>query len=288
MRKIAQIRCPYLAIPVPGERPFVIERSKFDAVVRGVQVDTMKLEKGRTVDPKHGEIWRLILVYHRGRLAGRTVLYNLLQTTYASAPQYREFRTGINKWAERERTRRTLPAQNPSQERHLKQIHKLERELKRLVAHRPVHPIFNKTFYDGRYHLERLANEREARRRYALLANSVLKSRAMSTKVYGLLGDLGKPFCRYSQLTVATRRRFGIYSEEEYWKKLYLVMGCEQRYKESPRDFDQELSEHRAALVQYVQTKREIDSIRSQIEALQAIVSTVVPLVNDNGSMIAA
>lgn len=280
MRKIAQIRCPYIALPIPGERPFVIEREKFDAVTRGVSVITMALEKGKTTDAKHGEIWRLILTYQCGRVTGRAVLYNLLQTKFASAQAYRNFRMGIHDWAERQRGKRAVPCVNPAQEKYLKQIRKLERELGKMYAHAPRHPLFRKSFeYHNREHYLRLHQERERRRMYALIASRVLKGKLKPAQAAALCKEMNPGRFRVGTLTAFTD-----------WKKLYLVMGCQERRRSSYKEpcFAEQLAEHRKALVEFVGVKREMDSIKSQIESLRTMASTVVPLVNERGLMIAA
>src|SRR5580658_6150793 len=90
-------RCPYLAINIPGERPFVVERKLYESATRGITIVDTTLAKETVGD--HGEIWVLTVTHKTGRVRGRLRFYNLLQTQFATT--YWMFKRDLADWAAR-------------------------------------------------------------------------------------------------------------------------------------------------------------------------------------------
>jgi hypothetical protein len=293
----AKPRCPYLAINIPGERPFVVERKLYEAATKGINIVDTTLTKMKRGD---GEIWVLTIKHSRGSTWGTVKFYNLLETRFDTPYKYSEFKRGLANWAAKAYAK-TKVSEVPTQ--HQKQIARLEKELKKLYARMPVHPLLPRErleFYttagttacvahsrDGdREYALRWRNERTQRMQLALIGGWVVKNVISPTKAYELLDEAGYDVKKYSKLTPSTRGYYGIYSENGYWQKLYLIAyGTihKRRPCYNPPPLSEQLTQHRDHLIQFLGKKREIDSIKTQIESIKQLAEMVVPAANETG-----
>src|SRR2546426_863510 len=55
--------CPFLALSIPGERPFVVRTDVYKAVIKGIHVTDTSLEKIK--HEKFGDIWALTILLNK-------------------------------------------------------------------------------------------------------------------------------------------------------------------------------------------------------------------------------
>lgn len=271
-------RCPYLAINIPGERPFVVERKLYESAMRGVHITESSLAKQPRGD-NGTEIWVLTIKHNGGKVRGTLKFYNLLQTKFAGNYEYMKFKENLADWAARAyRKKETL--KNPPT-KHQKQVAKLERELKKLYAHQPKNPLLpdiddhSFRIYEGhREYYARWTNDRLSRKELALVGGWVLKGVITPMIAYKLLHDCEYGVTKFSKVTHSYRQYHDVHSEQDYWKKLYrFAVGLADKRKSSFKETPlvEQLASHRLSLVGFLERKREIDSIKTQIESIQQL-----------------
>lgn len=284
-------RCPYLAIPIPGERPFVVSREMFERVTRDITITDTSLDK-LTVE-SHGKIWALTIVHRTGKARGRCVLYNLLQTTFAH--NYWTFKLAMYKWAE---SHRDKPVRN-STTKFDKLIDKLERELGRVRedVSGPWHPLlppkagYGTSRYYAASELE-WHKTRADRKRIARVAGLVLKNHITERTGYEMLREMGYKIKRFSALGVGERRREKIGGTDAYWRTVYSFCGItslhvSNLWNRQGGDLTQELQRHAESRVEYLQDKRHAESLRIQIASIKKL-AAVVPIARPETGLIAA
>lgn len=266
-------RCPYLAINIPGERPFVVERKLYESAMRGVHITESSLAKQPRGD-NGNEIWVLTIKHNGGKVRGTLRFYNLLQTTFAGNYEYSRFKTYLADWAARAYKKKVIAANPPT--KHQKQIVRLERELKKLWAHHPKNPLLRDVdVYKGhREYCARWSSDRLSRKELALIGGWVLKGVITPIMAYKLLHDCEYSVTKFSKLTNSYRRHYDLHGERDYWSKLYLfACGSTEKRKSSFKETPlvERLASHRLSLVEFLERKREIDSIKTQIESIQQL-----------------
>lgn len=291
----AKPRCPYLAINIPGERPFVVERRLYESITRGITiVDTALAKESVYIDStvkfaaRQGTIdgvWVLTIKHHTGRVRGTTRLFNLLQTRFHSPMEYRDFKLSLADWAARAFKKKSAVA--APTDKHMKQIARLEKELKRLYAHQPVNPLLREDceYSGGREFKERWAQQRSQRMQLALIGAWALKGVISPAKAYELLDEAGYDVVKQSKLKTWDRTRL---NGADYWQRLYLFERGMAEKREEWKKFaaaplEQRLTEHRESLIRFIGAKREIDSIKTQIESIKQLAAMVVPAANETG-----
>jgi hypothetical protein len=278
----AKPRCPYLAINIPGERPFVVERRLYESATRGIHIVDTTLTKELVKD--HGEIWVLTVKHDSGRVRGTLKFYSLLQTKFKGT--YWIFKRDLADWAARAFKKKCASVAGPPS-KHAKQIARLERELAKLYAHQPKNPLLREpsVYHMGREYTERWYGDRSQRMQLALIGGWVLKGVITPVKAYELLEEAGYSVRRFSKVTPNTRRHYDVHFDVDYWKKLYcFASGLEDRrrtFVDTP--LPQQLTEHREHLIQFIEKRREIVSIENQIASIKLLAEAVVPAANETG-----
>jgi hypothetical protein len=250
--------------------------------MRGVHITESSLAKHPRGD---GEIWVLTIKHNGGKVRGTLKFYNLLQTKFAGNYEYMQFKRSLADWAARAYKQQTVAATPPT--KHQKQVAKLERELKKLYAHHPVNPLLRSVhLYEGhRDYFARLSTDRLSRKELSLIGGWVLKGVITPVIAYKLLQDCEYSVKKFGKLTPNTRRYYDVHYDRDYWKKLYLfTSGLAERRKASFKETPlvEQLATHRESLVGFLEKKREIDSIKTQIESIQQL-SAIEPAANETG-----
>lgn len=119
---------------------------------------------------------------------------------------------------------------------------------------------------DDRVYALRWRNERSQRMQLALIGGWAVKNIITPAKAYELLSEAGYSVKKFGSLTKNTRRYYGISSDSDYWRKLYLI-----EYGLAPK--------RRASYVETPLT----DSIKTQIESIKALAADIVPAANETG-----
>lgn len=278
-----RIKCPWMAIPIPGERPFIVATENMLCAVRGTTVTDAALT---TIQhPRHGEI-RALEITHRpskfSRVHGRTVLYDRCH----SRTDQMILRTSIRQWAEKQRESRAqkVVGNGSARARQIAiQIRRLEKEKSRVYGlHRPVHPLIpnRRTVGNDSYYRELFANwhaEKPIRKNLGAIAAQVIKSRITSTTAYTRLRSELYTFKKYSEMTENQREHKKIYSQNDYWKWLFRsVSGVEAKKPgESLKDMDRHRREHLERHAEYrrehLAAKRQVESLDAQIQSLREL-----------------
>ena len=267
-------RCPYLAIPIPGERPFVVERKHFESVTRKITITETTLKRIEGPDHKAKGLWALTIQHHTGNVRGRYVFYNLLQTRFAT--NYDGFKREMWKWAESYRRVGVRKSETPFE----KQIRQLSKEIDKLhLGKPPLHPLlpgpYTREFSESvRETILAWRNGKAERKRIARIAALALRCKITDRQAYDALRALGYKVTSYCKITSAQRRYWKMEGRNDYWQRLYTQCGlanagynhkiyhgyCDQRAL-LPESF----TRHAEARVEYLATKRQAESLQNQI-----------------------
>ncbi len=290
------LTCPYLAIPIPGERPFIVERRMYQRVTKGLNITDTSLER-------INDIWQLTIVHNtvygvgRRPVRGRFVFYNLAQTRFHTPYMWRKFRETMAAWAEKQRKARSTAKLTPEAAKIAPQIRRLQREMEGLRRYGesdpPQHPYCYPVEPSGEYErsLEaRWRNQRAARKQIAQIAVAVLARKLTNATAYRKLREMGYAVRTISQLRVDEKRQLGsenigrknkycafAVDDSAYWKNLYrfCIPDVARRYRFGKAydsvSFCRDLQEHARRRKEFLQTRRELRSLQSQIDSLQRL-----------------
>lgn len=306
-------KCPYIFINIPGERAFVTERALYDSVTKGINiVETTLAKEDAVIDKvsfgggyaKQGlvkDVWVYTIKHVTPSRNGRNIkgtvrLFNLQQTRCPNAKW--KIRDEMIEWgqkclAAREKAAAPQPTKND------KAIARLERELKKLYAHRPVHPLARSnrswSWYreaddetehyplqgtigsDRAYWLD-WHKQREDRRRIAMIAGWLIRSNITSVMAYSLLKDAGFSVKKLSDLNTYERRT----ADGKYWSKLYLFasgLTPKREYMDNTPNAE-DFENHAKARLEFLEKSREIKSIETQIESIRALAKPPQPAIS--------
>jgi len=276
-----RVKCPWMALPIPGERPFILPTEWTRAALRGTTVTDAAL-----IEVKHeryGTI-RALEVTHRpskfSRVHGRVIFYD---RCYSRADQI-NLRSLIREWAEAQRERMTKKLTGNGTVRAQKVavlIRRLEKERKALYLHIPRNPLFPSEYrYEGDHYRDAewtWYEQKSTRKRLARIAGMVLKDKVTTVRGYKMLREAGFEFVTFGQQQVHRGKRRHE-SQQLYWKHLPdSVRGVaasasrEREYEYGP-DEGNEYQRHRKAQVGYLACKRQAESIDAQIVALRELI----------------
>jgi hypothetical protein len=271
--------CPYLAIPIPGQRPFVVERKLFNTALRGITITDSSLEEiTHPTEKRFATIWALTITHNNGRGHGRLVFYNLLQTRYRENYQYFRFKQDIAKWADRQR-KQVKTAANPAHARIDKQIRALQREMSKIYVHRPINPLIPMHRESNDWQRERELRwhqQRTQRTALAKIAGDWLKDRVTSQTAYKQVRSAGCSLKTYSQVTYRDRCRCGMHCESDYWRNLYKIV-LAQPYPvrkdigRKPANLGEAMERHAKARLEYLSDHSQVISLREQIASLELL-----------------
>lgn len=286
------LKCPYLFINIPGERPFVMERSMYDSVTKDINIVETTLTK------YDAGLWVYTVKHVTPLRNGRTVrgsfkFYNLMQTRLQS--RFWKFRDEMIDWGKKCLDAKEK-AEAPQPTKADRAITRLERELKKLSAHRPHHPLLPRqgmpwyresaddvehypmhgTDDNTRAYWLNWHKQREDRRRIALIAGWLLRSNITSVMAYSLLKDSGFSVKKLSNLNAYERHM----ADGKYWSKLYLFasgLTPKRNYMDNTPNAE-DFENHAKARLQFLEKSREIKSIETQIESIRALAKPPQPV----------
>jgi hypothetical protein len=214
--RIPKSSCPYVAFPFPGERPLVIRRDKLTALLRGINLTDVSIEKNEDGNKV------LRLTHRTGNVRGRYTLVDQL-----TARNGFNVKLSIYDWAASERAKRAKPASPVSQvpKKFQTEIAKLERQIKKLYLPEaaPVNPLcWDHTMGEWeRGRIETFVKQRVDRVKIARIAGQVITNGLTSTTGYKRLREAGYKVKTWSQVTERERERSKVTHEDEYWKQVY-------------------------------------------------------------------
>lgn len=215
-----RIRAPFTGIPVPGERPVIVQTERLRLALAGVKVtdaaviDTTRVKgDGYSILPvglasgKPGEMVRALEITfthgRHGRGRGRTVLYDLGYAKDGAVHKYRQavIAQALREWAEGQRkniAKKLTGSGTVRGQRIAQAIRKLEKEKSEIYGYKnpPLHPLlpsqseYRRDEGSGYRDQEwRWHDERFHRKQLAALAGRRIRCLITSTTAYKLLRE---------------------------------------------------------------------------------------------------
>lgn len=265
--------CPYIAVPVPGERPFIVARQLFVAATKGVNITDCQMQRGESGERAS----RILVITHR---TGKT--HGCYKFRDLSGLQMWQVKDAITSWADRERKKRreAQPVPQSVTVKFRTAMHRIQRKLDDIGTPKPPqHPyLYTPRPYDGgRYEREQWESWSEMRpRRKAIadIARLVLKHHITATTGYKRLREAGFTVRTFGQLSVNQKRRWQ--SEESYWKNAWESACGLGAYNSNPRDWNardetDELKQHAEARKDYIAEIRERESLQSEMASVRLL-----------------
>lgn len=277
---IPKSTCPYIAIPIPGKRPFLVKRTVFQAATKGINMVSAELSSYES------GYW--LIVEHKTVTASGTVIRGRYKFRNQWSVQALD---GVRRWAERERQKRakvvTQGASATLTKKQAAQVAKWQRELAKLhVGDPPTHP-FNRERYSYREYRASTAttpevpfwwaswySQRAMRKQIARIAGLVLKGKLSDRQAYTQLRELlgNVTFKTYGAMTGNQREAFDIKWADDYWKRLPRVIwgiwgSCSGNKPRDlcPVDFAEQLAHHRESVQEYLVRKCQAVQLQSLI-----------------------
>jgi hypothetical protein len=260
---------PYIGVPVEGERPIVVQAAKLAAILRTVKVTDWDVSKVG----ENGNARRVLTIVHRtGKCHGIFKFYD--QSSGANGwrikSQQRAWAASLAKSRSKPKLDRTQAA-----------IAKLERAIAKLGKPKlSTHPLVpSEPEQAGNYERALESDwhaEKPARKHLARIAGAVLTHRVTTNKGYEMLRQSGYPPKFLYGNRPQPYRDAWEGKPDRYWQKLHLVCLSarppnEHIWRESFGFGGEELKARAEQRAEYLAHKREIESLRAEIKAIQSV-----------------
>lgn len=245
---------PYIGIPIPGAKPFVVQRERFEGTIHGINITDWRIETG-----EQGRY--LVLTHVTGRRRGRSILYD--QSNH-------HFKLAIWEWATHERKRLNTPKIAPQQ----RKIGQLKKKLSQINPRPPVNPLIpdendRKTTPYTREHELLWYKQTAQRKALARIAGRFLKFKITLPTAYKEVKALGYTLkFTYGKLP----HRHQSWSQADYWRNIYDVVGLSENihrwWDRKPKQYD--LKQMQSLRMEYIAAKQEAYMLQEQLEAVKA------------------